>query len=178
MPAIIHAELDAGAGAQPVAIPTHDDLLGTEHRIRGDATARELKAAAQLPIFSTRSAAGTAPASGPAILVLGHAGAGRKWNLLGWTIVGADDHTTLSGVTAGLYVGDSFDSYSGLPPLSQLRDPANAVPSFQTYPKGSQWAASSEDVFVVVNGATSGQALVANVQVADFPESAVTAQTL
>ena len=178
MPAFITAEAELGAGPSTVAIPTVDDLTAHEHRSAADASMREELKSAQLPVFSNRSAAGTMPAAGPLILVLGHPGAGRTWNLLGWCVAGADDHSVVASATASLYVGDSFDSYAGVPPLSQLRDPANVVPSFQTYPKESQWAGSSEDVFLVIYGAATGQAIVANLQLADYPESAVTAQSL
>lgn len=163
-------------GGLEAQIPTMEDLTGALHAHTQNLTSAIHKARS-LPLFSDRSASAVAIAGTPTVLVLGNAPAGKKWSILAYTVLGGDDHTS-PGASAALYIGDAFNAYGGLPPLSQAVVPGIAVPLFENFNRGTIWASSSESVFVVIYGAASGQNLVANVRFAEWAESAVSAQTL
>ena len=171
----VNLELAAGVN---VELATSEELDALPGRILGGwHDAEEARRAKLLPLITAKSVQGQlAGNTSPVVIDWGSPGAGRKWNLYGWAVASADDHTTISA-WASLYIGDPYDPYTGVPPLSQLVDPDNSIPSFQTYPRGSQWANSSEHVFLVCYG-TAGAPVVANLRLADYPESAVTAQSI
>ena len=165
-----------GAAGVGVMIPTFDDLEHTQAQILAGVKVNAPKPS-PLPIFTVRSQAGVIPATGPLILSFGSCSAGRKWNALSWSVVGSDDHTAVAATLASLYVGDPFDAYGLAPQLSQLVQPAQAVPSFTNFQPGTVWAASNEAVFVAIYG-TAAQAISVTARFAEYPESAVTAQNI
>lgn len=89
--------------------------------------------------------------SGTSIQVVGgRPAAGRLWVVTRVTVIGADDHSTITNAVAALYVGDS--SNVG---LSQCVRPGQAIPFFDTSNEHAFIVHDREDLFINVTAVTA-----------------------
>ena len=130
-----------------------------------------------LPIHRTLVAGGKiGDGSGTAttcVLNLGHASAGRIWQLLMLAVTGADDHTAVANTFATVYAGDAVT-----PALPDIVDPGSGVanvPGVRIYQPGTVWVASSADLFVVATG-LAAQPITVTARIAEYIETAVSAR--
>lgn len=98
---------------------------------------------------------------------------GKIWNLLTVTMLGADDHTSVTG-TAAVYVDCDYNNLS----TSMCRIPNLVIPSFTSISKGTLWAHSQGDVAVNFAGVAGGQEVVAVVTLAEYKETEVSERFL
>lgn len=103
---------------------------------------------------------------GPGVAILGRPPHGRVWNLLTLTLLGSDDHTTVTG-TGALYT----DCDSGNLSLMQCKIPNLSIPFFGSIgSKGSLWAHASGDVVVNFQGMGANQQVFAVITVDEWHE--------
>lgn len=121
------------------------------------------------PIYDSRIVAASAPAAGEWFLDLGSPDVGRVWNVLGCTIVGSDDSTTVAGKVA-LYFGDS-----DTPSLMSVKVPGMVVPSFQGFSDKVLWCHSTANVVAGITGVTAGLQVMVAVHFANWMEKDVSA---
>lgn len=113
------------------------------------------------PIYLTFSGARL----GAGNIVLGSPPVGRIWNILTYTLVGNDDATVVANATVALYVDSQENSLA----LNNCRVPGLAVPSFDTFSKGTFWAHSDGSVIANVTGAVAAtDQVVASITVAEW----------
>lgn len=106
-------------------------------------------------------------------LPLGRPPAGKMWNLLSMTITGNDDHTTLANVLVALYIGgDPFNLN-----LMQCVVPAQAVPSFQTFSKGTIWVHTETLVANISGSGTGNNNIQVNLNVAEWKVTDISSST-
>lgn len=124
-----------------------------------------------LPLYGTRVNTQTAITGQPTVLPLGHPSVGRVWSPRLFTVLGSDDHTVVAGTTWAVYLGDPANFGVG-----QVAIPGSlgTVPGFYDIGRDVLWIHSEEDAFVVVNGATTGQALTAVMRFNEFEEEYIT----
>lgn len=110
-------------------------------------------------------AAAVIPASGPTVLDLGGPQQGRFWEVTGFAVVGADDHTQVASTSAALYIGSVMPN--GAPALGDVVLPgsingaAQTVPRSQTFSRRQLLALAPAHVYVVVTGGAAGTNLTA-----------------
>lgn len=150
-----------------VDIATKDEL---DHGI--DSVLDELKGKrVPKPIYSTF--AGSAISGvGSFVVELGRPPIGRVWNVLGITLAGSDDSTTVANAKAALYFGDPANGI-----LSALKIPAMPVPYSQFISKGTLWCHSTEVAYVNISGAAGGLQVVAVLHIAEWREKDVAEHT-
>lgn len=116
------------------------------------------------PIRAPRQAAGTVPATGPLVLDLGAPAMGRRWSVRNLTVSNSAGVRTAAAGTADIYVGNphiySADAWRwGLDPL----------PGAARFSSDQLDVIPQDHLFVVVEGGTSGDVLLARAEVLDFP---------
>lgn len=155
-------EIDLEIGAK-VDIATGKDVDMIRDDIRG--------IHGRKPFYNSSPAAGNIPAGNtPLTLDLGSPATGRIWNILGVTLLGVDDATTLANAKAALYLDVDPQSLT----LAACAVPALVAPSFQTFSDKVLWCHSNGNVVVNVTGtAVVGTQVIAKVYYADWPEDAI-----
>lgn len=123
------------------------------------------------PFYNSGIASNVIPAgNAPLVLDLGSPATGRIWNILGVTVLGADDATVLANAKAALYL----DADPIQPGLAACAVPSLAIPVFNTFSDKVLWCHSNGNVVVNVTGtAVAGSAVIAKVYYADWAEAAV-----
>lgn len=122
------------------------------------------------PILRPLSAADTftLASGGTGQLILGRPAAGRVWVVTRNNIVGADDHTTVANVVAGLYIGDEQS-----PGLVNCVRFAQAVPQFVNFNQHAMIVHDRETLFVQITatGSVTGQVIVANATAWEYSDA-------
>lgn len=94
---------------------------------------------------------------------------GRVWSLTRLTIIGADDHTAVTGLVVALYAGDAQNST-----LGECLIPGQTVPYFQPFNKDNIWIHDSESLYVNVTSTASvtSQQIVVSASVSEYVDHA------
>jgi hypothetical protein len=122
------------------------------------------------PIYDSRAAANTSPGVTEWFMDLGSPDVGRIWNILGVTVFGADDSTSVAGAKVSLYFGDS-----DTPSITGLRVPSMACPSFQSFSDKVLWCHNTANVVIGVTGVAAAQQIGALVHIANWREDDISA---
>jgi hypothetical protein len=98
---------------------------------------------------------------------------GKVWSVRRFTLLGNDDHTTVSNITGALYAGDPANFN-----LTQCIIPGQIIPYFNTFGTGSMPLKNTADLFVnfVASGTVAFQTLVASVTVIEWDDNAIEMQ--
>src|SRR6266487_1779724 len=121
------------------------------------------------PAFGSRATANSATV--PFQIDIDEPPPGRVWEIVGITISGTDDNTTVAGKVA-LYTGAL--SADGSPPsLSGLRIPVMTIPFWDDIGGRRMWCQPGERMFVNVSGVPNGQVVNVRVDVAEWRQGEV-----
>lgn len=147
-----------------IDVVTSDELTSAvddiETRLRRKPQPKPLIPSPRTGSFSTADSATV-----PFIIRLGSPPIGSVWDILGITVAGTDDSTTVSGKVA-LYIGDHANVS-----LISLRVPALVIPSYTTIGKDRIFCQPSEYMFANVTGVANNQQIVVIVQVAEWKQN-------
>lgn len=167
-------EFDASAS---IAVGTDD----TPGELAPDGKSKPMSTHGQLrgrtidnrPHWHRRSASEVAVTGVATQIKLGGPNVGRILEIVGLVVIGSDDHTVIAGTTVALYAGAST---STMVSLGDLVLPGSQGGSAVTVPSNAQWGryqfvlTATEKLYVVVNGASTGQNLLATVLSWDWDE--------
>lgn len=116
------------------------------------------------PARGSRQRAGTVPATGPLILRLGTPAMGHRWNVRNISVTNASAVRTPAAGTADVYVGNPSaygpDAY---------RWNIGAMPGTAGFSADRLVVIPTDHLFVVVEGGTPGDVLLARAEVLDYP---------
>lgn len=160
-------EIQLGVGAS-VDIASGDEISERFDGLEGILKGKRVP----LPIRTDRSAAySVAAGGGEQYVSLGKPPTGRLWEVTGITVCGADSSTSVATAKVAIYFGDSY-----FPPLTGLRVPNLAVPSFLAVGSNVLWCQSNEEIVAGISGTSPvGTIISVNVTLNEWVAAEVSA---
>jgi hypothetical protein len=148
-------EVHIGAGAV-VDLATSDEISKSTSSLVDAITAGEAN-----PLYLTQQGQRTGQSAEP--LYLGSPPMGRLWMVVGLSLSGVDPFLSLPAAAFCLCVGDANSHSAGAVRMAGL-----TAPSHRSVGTDALWVQSTDDLYLITNGLTTGQMVQCNVNVQEW----------